>query len=179
VANHASYLDPCIVGCRMRRHFHSLAKSELFRVPGFGTLLRAVHAHPIRRQGLDRQAMRKCAELIRSGELLLLFPEGTRTRDGNLGLGKPGAAMIAVQAGAACIPAYVEGSYDVWSRARRLPRPGKLRVYFGSPFALPPRAEGMSSKEHYVLCAAEMMRRIAALRPAPAGGGETRHPSPL
>jgi 1-acyl-sn-glycerol-3-phosphate acyltransferase len=145
---------------------HSLAKSELFRIPGFAWLLRAVNAHPIRRQGVDRKAMRLCAELVRSGQMLLVFPEGTRTRDGQLQPGKPGVAMIAVQAGVPCVPAYIDGSYRAWPRHRLLPRPAKTRVFYGEPFDLPERAEGMTTREHYQLCADEMMRRIAQLRPA-------------
>jgi 1-acyl-sn-glycerol-3-phosphate acyltransferase len=165
VSNHSSFLDPLLVGGCVRRHMHYLAKRELFRIPVFRNLIRGVNTHPIHRQGLDRTAIRECVDLMRGGEILLIFPEGTRSRDGNLQPGKAGAAMIAVQAGVPCIPAYVVGSFRAWPRQRRLPRPTKVHVYYGKPFDLPPRGPEMSSKEHYVICAEEMMRRIAALRP--------------
>lgn len=165
VANHASFLDPCLVGAPIARHLHFLAKAELFHVPILGRIARSVSAHPIRREGLDRNAMRECIDIMKSGEALVIFPEGTRTRDGQLQPGKGGPAMLAVQAGVQCVPAYIDGTFQAWPRTRALPRPTKVRVYYGKPFDLPKRPEGMSSKEHYNLCAEEMMRQIAALQP--------------
>ena len=165
VSNHASYLDPPLVGCLVPRVVHNLAKAELFRVPLLGWVCRAVKAMPIRRGGVDREAMKRCVEILRSGKVVVLFPEGTRTRDGELQPARPGAAMIAVQAGVQCVPAYIDGTFRAWPRSRWFPRPAKVRAYYGEPFALPERPEGMASREHYQLCADEMMRRIAALRP--------------
>ena len=169
ISNHASYLDPPLLGCSVPRICHNLAKAELFRVPGLGRLIRAVKAIPIRRGGVDRQAMRRCVELLRSGKVVVLFPEGTRTRNGALQPAHAGAAMIALQAGAPCVPAYIEGTFRAWPRHRWFPLPAKVRICYGEPFALPEHPEGMHPKDHYQLCADEMMRRIAALKPgAPA-----------
>ena len=165
VANHASFLDPPIVGCPLRRRMHSLAKSELFKIFLFGPLIHAVHAHPVHRGAPDRAAIRTCAELMCSGQLLVIFPEGTRTRDGHLQRAKPGVGMIASRAGAPCIPAYIDGAFRCWPRTRLLPRPGKIRIYYGKPFALPAQDEGKPSKEYYQQCADEMMRKIDELRP--------------
>ena len=173
VANHTSYLDVMLVGSRVRRHLHYLAKSDLFGTPVLGRLVRALNTHPIRRGGLDREGMRRCADLMRRGGIVLIFPEGTRSPDGNLQAAKPGVAMIAALAGVRCIPAYVDGGFRAWPRQRRLPRLTKIHVYYGEPFDLPPRREGMATKEHYRLCAEEMMRRIAALRPNACGSPAT------
>ncbi len=166
VSNHASNLDPPIVGCALPRDIYTLAKAELARIPIFGPfLVHACYAIPLRRKGVDREAMKKCVKLMKSGEIVSMFPEGTRTRDGELQRGKPGAAMIALQGGAPCVPAYIDGSFRAWPRARWFPLPRKITIYYGKPFNLPERAEGQSAKEHYQACADEMMRRIAALRP--------------
>ena len=85
ISNHASNLDPPVLGCMVRRRpLHSLAKEELFRIPIFGRWARGVNVHPIRRGGVDRKAMREAVSLMREGGALLVFPEGTRTHDGNV-----------------------------------------------------------------------------------------------
>jgi 1-acyl-sn-glycerol-3-phosphate acyltransferase len=165
VSNHASYLDPPLVGCLVPRVVHNLAKSELFGVPVLGWMCRAVKAMPIRRGGVDREAMKLCVQILKSGKVVVLFPEGTRTQDGEMQTPRAGAAMIAVMAGVPCVPAYIDGTFRAWPRTRWYPWPAKVQAYYGEPFALPERPEGMNSKEHYQLCAEEMMRRIAALRP--------------
>lgn len=165
VSNHASFLDPPALGCRVtHRYFDYLAKRELFEVPLFGSLIRAVRAHPIRRGGVDRKSLRECASVLKQGGMLVLFPEGTRTRDGRLQEPKAGVAMIAAQADVPFVPAYVQGTFHVWPRHRKLPRPGKVRVFYGEPSELPQRREGMSSKDYYALCSEAMMEGIRALK---------------
>ena len=72
--------------------------------------------------------------------------------------------MIAAQAGAPCIPAYIDGSFRAWPRGRKMLRPVKIHVWYGEPFPLPERAEGMATRDYYQLCADEMMTRIVALQ---------------
>lgn len=166
VSNHASNVDPPLVGCFLPRPIYTLAKAELTSIPLFGPfLVRGCYAIPLRRVGVDRRAMKKCVDLMKGGEIVSMFPEGTRTWDGELQRGKPGSAMIAVQSGATCVPVYIDGSYRVWPRWRWYPLPRKIDIYYGEPFELPERAAGQSSKDYYQQCADEMMRRIAALRP--------------
>ena len=164
ISNHASNLDPPMLGCMLKRPLHFLAKSELFKMPVLNWWARNVNAHPIRRGAVDRGAMREVNRILREGHGLVIFPEGTRTRDGSLQPAKAGVAMMAVQAGAPCVPAYVDGSYQAWPRDRLFPLPRKIRIFYGESFSLPPRPDGVSSKEHYHLCASEMWRRIDALR---------------
>jgi 1-acyl-sn-glycerol-3-phosphate acyltransferase len=165
VSNHASNLDPLLLGVACVRRLAFLAKAELFRVPLLGQWCWAVGAHPIQRGKGDRKAMMESIRLVRDeGEILVAFPEGTRTSDGNLQDGKPGVAMIAAQAGAPCIPAYIDGSFQAWPRGRVLFRPVKIHVWYGEPFSLPERQEGMATRDYYQICADEMVRHIAALR---------------
>ena len=165
VANHVSNLDPPLVAVSLWRPCHVLAKEELFRVPVLGWIIARINAHPIRRGGVDRQALREGVEIMTGGNILLLFPEGTRSRDGNLQEAKPGAAMIAVQANVPIVPVYVDGSFRSMPRGAAFPRPVKIRVFFGEPFmpadAMP--AEG-DKRVRYEALAAEMMARIARLR---------------
>jgi len=149
VANHSSVLDPPIVGGMCPRQLTFLAKAELFRVPGFGWLIRRLGAQPLRREGADPSALRMARRVLAEGKALLVFPEGTRGEEGFLREAKAGAALLAVQSGAAVVPAYVHGTGRAWPRGRRLPRPVKVRVTFGAPLRF---------------------QRAAA----PSGGGSTR-----
>jgi 1-acyl-sn-glycerol-3-phosphate acyltransferase len=164
ISNHASNLDPMLVGSPLPRICRFLAKEELFEVPLFKYWMRAVGALPIHRGGVDRKAMGACVRLLKTGSLLVIFPEGTRTRDGLLGGGKPGVAMIAAQAGTPCVPTYVDGSFESFPRGGKFPRPVKIHVWYGPSFDLPPRQEGAGTKEHYQACADAMMARIGELR---------------
>jgi 1-acyl-sn-glycerol-3-phosphate acyltransferase len=164
VANHASNLDPPLIAVSVPRICNTLAKRELFDLPLLGWAIRNLFAYPIERGGVDRKALRQCVEALRSGEILLLFPEGTRTFDGELQQAKAGAAMIAMQAGVPILPVYIEGTYDALPRGRSWPKFTKVRVHFGEPFLPDELIAGTEDKRAaYSLLAAEMMRRIADL----------------
>ena len=159
VANHSSVLDPPLVGGVCPRQLTFLAKAELFRVPGFGALIRALGAHPVRREGSDAAALRTAQRLLAEGKALLVFPEGTRGEEGRLREAKPGAALLAMQTGVPVVPAYVAGSGRAWPRGRRLPKPAKVVVTFGPPLRLP-RATGPGRKEQYEAASRQIMAAI-------------------
>jgi 1-acyl-sn-glycerol-3-phosphate acyltransferase len=133
VANHQSFLDPMLVGQAVPRSMSFLARSTLFEVPLFGRLISAVNAHPVKRGAADAQALKTVIRLLRGGESVLMFPEGTRTRDGQLGRFKSGAAAIAIRCGVPVLPVAIEGAYDCWPRTRALPRAARMAVAYGRP----------------------------------------------
>ena len=145
------------------RQLTFLAKAELFRVPGFGALIRRLGAQPLRREGADPSALRTAQRVLAEGKALLVFPEGTRGDEGDLREPKAGAALLAVQSGAAVVPAYVRGSGRAWPRGRRLPRPVKVVVTFGAPLRFL-RPTGADRKAHYEAASRQMMAAIAALQ---------------
>jgi len=163
VANHSSLLDPPLVGGMTPRQLTYLAKAELFDVPGFGGLIRRLGAQPLRRQGADPSALRTAQRVLQGGGALLVFPEGTRGDEGVLRDAKPGAALLAIQTGAAVVPAYVHGSGRALPRGRWLPRPAKVRVTFGAPLTFP-KATGRDRKAQYEEASRQMMAAIARLR---------------
>jgi len=169
VANHSSILDPPLVGGMCPRQLTFLAKAELFRIPGFGGLIRRLGAQPLRREGADPSALRTAQRVLAEGKALLVFPEGTRGDEGDLREPKAGAALLAVQSGATVVPAYVRGSGRAWPRGRRLPRPVKVVVTFGAPLRFL-RPTGADRKAYYEAASRQMMAAIAALRDR-AGGG--------
>jgi 1-acyl-sn-glycerol-3-phosphate acyltransferase len=169
VANHSSVLDPPLVGGLCPRPLTFLAKAELFRIPGFGGLIRRLNARPLRREGADPSALRMAQRVLAEGKALLVFPEGTRGDEGTLREPKPGAALLAVQSGATVVPVYVSGSGRAWPRERRLPRPAKVMVTFGPPLRFQ-RATGPERKAQYETASRQMMAAIAELRDRAVGG---------
>jgi len=169
VANHSSLLDPPLIGGVCPRPLTFLAKAELFRIPGFGGLIRRLNARPLRREGADPSALRIARRVLDEGKALLVFPEGTRGEEGILREPKAGAALLAVQSGAAVIPTYVRGSGRAWPRGRRLPRPAKVMVTFGPPLRFQ-RATGAERKAQYETASRQMMAAIAELRDRAVGG---------
>lgn len=162
VSNHSSVLDPPLVGGVCPRQLTFLAKAELFAVPGFGRLIHALNARPVRREGADAAALRVALRALDQGAALLVFPEGTRGPEGRLREPKPGAALLAVLSGAPVVPVFVRGSGRAWPRGQRFPRPAKVRVAFGSPLRFP-RPAGGDKKEYYDSVSRDMMAAIAQL----------------
>ncbi|HEY3099581.1 MAG TPA: lysophospholipid acyltransferase family protein [Methylomirabilota bacterium] len=162
VSNHSSVLDPPFVGGVTPRQLWFLAKAELFTIPGFGRLIRALNARPVRREGADAAALRAALRVLEGGGALLVFPEGTRGDEGVLREAKPGAALLAVLTGAPVVPVFVRGSGRAWPRGRSLPRPAKVVVTFGPPLRFE-RPAGAGKKEYYDAVSRDMMAAIARL----------------
>jgi 1-acyl-sn-glycerol-3-phosphate acyltransferase len=169
-ANHQSLLDPPLIGAIAPRPLWFLAKAELFRIPLFGPFIARLHARPVRREGADAGALRTALRVLADGGALLVFPEGTRGTEGRLGPAKAGAGMLAVMSGAPVVPAYITGSGRAWPKGRRLPRPGRVAVFFGPPLRFA-RSEGAGRKEGYEAASLAMMAAIARLQPATPDGG--------
>jgi 1-acyl-sn-glycerol-3-phosphate acyltransferase len=161
-ANHTSNFDPWALGIPLlpRRQLRFMAKSELFN-PVLAPVLRAGGAFKVRRGESDVEAMRTAAELVRSGEIVVMFPEGTRRRKGlrkrHVARAHTGAARIALNAGAPLVPAAIAGT-------DRLLRLGPLRVTFGEPLELSDLA-GLDQKSAAEKATERLMTRIEELRP--------------
>ncbi len=164
-SNHVSFWDPPLVGTAAVRELHFLAKEELFRTPVLGPLIRTVNAIPIRRGVADLSGLARAMDVLRAGGALLMFPEGTRVRTGELRHARPGVGMLAVATDSRIVPTYISGSQNP---SRWLFRLGRLRVAFGpartwrelaGPDAgLPP------GRALYHSVGAGWMREVAALR---------------
>jgi cytidylate kinase len=128
--NHVSFWDPPIVGSAILRETRFLAKKQLFRNWFFGWLISAYNAVPIDRDRIDREGLKMAQNLLRSGRLLLIFPEGTRQKSGLLGKPLPGMGALAIGAGVPVVPAFVSGTRSFW---KNFFRRGRLCVCFGEP----------------------------------------------
>ena len=133
VANHQSYLDPILAAVGMPRAFHPMARESLFRFAPFRWLIGSLYAFPVRRGTADLAAVKEALRRLKAGGVVLVFPEGTRTRDGSIGPMHGGPAAIAARAGVPIVPMVIDGAFEAWPRTRRLPRPQRIRVACGWP----------------------------------------------
>ncbi|MCD6361858.1 MAG: 1-acyl-sn-glycerol-3-phosphate acyltransferase [Armatimonadetes bacterium] len=131
-SNHLSFMDPPAIGCALRRRTYYFAKAELF-VPVFGALIRKTYAFPVERGGADTGATREAIRLLREGELMVMFPEGTRSRDGELQELNLGAALLASRAGVPIVPTAVYGTNRVLPVGAKFLHRGRMAVSFGPP----------------------------------------------
>lgn len=111
ISNHISNFDPVVVICSTDRQIHYMAKEELFKVPVLGKLLSIYGTFPIRRGGNDRKAIKTGLEILKNGKVLGIFPEGTRSKTGEMGKGLPGAALFALKSDAIVIPIGIASTY--------------------------------------------------------------------
>jgi 1-acyl-sn-glycerol-3-phosphate acyltransferase len=162
-SNHASYLDPPLIGMAVPRPIFYFAKEELFRT-FFGSAIRMVNAIPVNRDQLDRKTLRAVLQVLAQGEMILMFPEGTRSTTGELQEGKTGTGFIAYHANVPVIPAYISGSFDVLPRGGRFFRFTKCTVTFGPPVDLSGFFTADRTKDIYQRMSREIMRGIAQAR---------------
>jgi 1-acyl-sn-glycerol-3-phosphate acyltransferase len=136
VSNHQSFLDPMCIGCQLPRPMSYFAKSELFENRYFGRLLRNLYAFPVRQGQGDIAAVREAIRRLQEGHALVIFPEGSRSSDGELLPIEPGVGLIARKGGVPVVPCVVEGSFNAWPRSKPLPRSRPVRVRFEAPMHL-------------------------------------------
>jgi len=165
VANHLNNADPCVIPGVFNRRIVTMAKKELFKWPVVNLLFRFIGAFPVDRQGADLAALREAQNVIAGGLLLLMFPEGTRSKDRQLREGFPGSALIAYRTGAPVIPVAVWGTEHLtwpWLFFKPLMHP-RIHVRIGKPF-FPPKAERITSDQARV-ATDDIMLHIAELLP--------------
>ncbi|MBS0615094.1 MAG: (d)CMP kinase [Verrucomicrobia bacterium] len=133
-ANHASFLDPPLVSISWPEEVHFLARGTLFKNKIFGKFISALNAHPVSGGASDIGVLKTIFGLLKEGKKVILFPEGTRSVDGELQPIKPGIGLILERTKAAVVPVYIHGSSRVWGKRRKLPKLwGKTTCVFGSP----------------------------------------------
>lgn len=131
-SNHASHLDPPVLAVASPRPLTFMAKKELFTNPLFSALIKSLGAYPVDRGGSDRGAIQMAIGLLQVGRGLVIFPEGTRTSDGEVGELKSGAALLSLRAGAPIVPAYIKGTFAAFPRGGPIRR-APVSVIFGEP----------------------------------------------
>ena len=132
-STHQSTLDPLLVGLAFDRRMNYLARKSLFRFPGFRWLIEFLDAIPIDREGLGLAGLRESLRRLKRGEIVLIFPEGTRTSDGSVQPLHSGFCALARRANATLLPVGIDGAYDAWPRSALLPWLTPIHVRIGEP----------------------------------------------
>jgi 1-acyl-sn-glycerol-3-phosphate acyltransferase len=170
-SNHASYLDPPLVGSGLRRDINYLARESLFRFPGVGALLRSWNSVPVDRDGGGARGLRAILDRLLAGGGIILFPEGTRSQDGRFLPARSGIGLTVIKSVAPVVPVRVFGTYEAYGRRVKFPRPRRVMVKYGRPVNFDQlRAEAKTCdkarlKEIYQQVADEIMAAIAKLEP--------------
>lgn len=164
-SNHASYLDPPAIGafCRMRS-VHFMARDTLFRKPLLGWHLRRVGVISLDRERGDVRAMKTAIHLLQGGAAVSLFPEGTRTMDGNLQPPKPGVGFLVAKGRAPVVPVYIHGSYEAWSKHSGGLKRKPVTVIFGQLITREEIQQLGSGRDAYARIGELIMARIAELK---------------
>ena len=169
--NHVSTVDPPLVPAYLPRgDSWSMAKAEYFARPNFTKwLFTNYHAFPVVRHTADRKALKRAAEILRGGEVLVVYPEGTRIETGGLERAEPGAGYLAQRLEVPVVPVALEGTRECFPKGARWPRRVRVTVRLGRPFRLPakrPDGTRVEAKD----AADAIMLSIAEMLPEPARG---------
>lgn len=130
-SNHQSYFDPLLLGALCNRRMNYLARENLFSSKLFGGLIRFYDAIPVRRDGMSITGLKETLRRLKRGELVVIFPEGTRTQDGDIAPLKSGFCMLARKAKVPLMPVAIDGAYDVWPKGQRFPRLARVCLQAG------------------------------------------------
>lgn len=169
VSNHQSYLDPVLLGVRLRRPLSYMAKSGLFRFAPFTALIRYLGAFPVKQNTADIRALKEAIERVQQGRALAVFPEGTRSREGELLPIEPGIALVIRKAKVPVVPAAIDGASRAWPHGRSFFRPAPIRVLYGHPLDL----SGLDREQVRELITGEFRRLLTELRESRTPGEDS------
>jgi 1-acyl-sn-glycerol-3-phosphate acyltransferase len=161
-SNHLSNGDPPILTVAVPRRIAWMTKAEWFKTPVIGPLFRLAGMIPVRRFEADLQALRRAQRVLRDGDVLAMFPEGTRGGDQGLRAGELGTALIALHTGAPIVPIAIWGTEHV-KLPRDFFRRTRAHVRLGRPFIL--KSSGRITRDDVARGTENIMREIAALLP--------------
>lgn len=166
--NHVSYLDPILLWSGVPQPTHFIARQSLFDTPVIGWGLRRLWVIPIKRASADREAIGRAVAILKGGEPVGIFPEGTRQRadagaEGELGEAHAGVAFIAARAGVPVVPVGISGTERALPRGAWFPRFPRVTISYGPPVRPEEFAE-LGRKERLEAMTGEIMHRIAEQR---------------
>jgi 1-acyl-sn-glycerol-3-phosphate acyltransferase len=172
-ANHCSYLDPPVLACSINnRLVHFMARETLLSNPVARWYFPRIGMIPLDREHADVAAMKKAISLLKEGKAIALFPEGTRSPDGELHAAKGGIGFLMTRGKAPVVPMHIGGTYEAFPKGASRLRPGRITVKIGKPISVEELAASMMSKKDFESPGRLVMERIAAL------GGRALPPAP-
>jgi 1-acyl-sn-glycerol-3-phosphate acyltransferase len=162
--NHVSFADPPAVGCGCNRQVHYMAKKELFEVPVLGFLIRSVGAFPVKRGTADRTAIRKAIEIVENGGCICMFPEGTRSKDGNLQQAESGIGMVALKSRGTIVPVALIGTEKMLPYHSFFFHFSRVKIIYGKPMTFDDLYEQGGGREAIDEVGRRVMAAIAELK---------------
>lgn len=135
LSNHQSFLDPPLVGMVVPRQINYLARATLFKNPLFARLISSFASIPLDREGLGIAGLKETLRRLKRGEVVLLFPEGTRSPDGEMQPLKPGFSALVDRSGVPIVPVAIDGAHAAFPRGARLPRLAVVHIVVGEPIS--------------------------------------------
>jgi 1-acyl-sn-glycerol-3-phosphate acyltransferase len=171
VSNHQSHFDPPVVGTGCPRHMNFLARKTLFNFGPFGWLIGAVNAIPIDREGMGISGIKESLRHLKHGEMVLIFPEGTRSPDGEIKPFLPGFTSLATRSHSVILPAAIEGAYACWPKQQKFPHFGQIHVRYGRPI-LPEEYANLDDRELLTMVEERVRQCHAKLLEHPAFAGK-------
>ena len=170
-SNHVSYLDPVYVVSALERMVVGLARESAFNVPLGGRILRSWRVIPVDQSGTGR-GLKTFLSRLRSGDAVVMYPEGTRSPTGQIRAPQPGIGLIIIKSTAPVVPIKLFGAYEAYARHHWLPRPYQVQIKFGEPLDFADlRAEAKQTndkdrlKEIYKQAATDLLHAIAQIEP--------------
>lgn len=165
-ANHASFLDPPLIGCQISRQIAYFARKTLWKGGFASWWLDSVGTIPVDRDGgQDVSAIKRVLKAIKDERGLILFPEGTRTLDGRLQPAKPGVGFIACRTQVPVVPVRIFGSFEAFGKGRRLRLGTPITIVFGKPISPSAYDDAAAGKQRAQIASERIMAEIARLRP--------------
>ena len=134
-ANHTSYLDPLVIGAALKRRATYMAREGLFKIPLVGTFVGSF-SFPVRRGKPQPSTIKEAVKRLNKGELIVMFPEGGRSAEGNILDAKRGVGMIATMSKVPIVPALIRGTEKSLPVGARVVKPAKIKVIFGKPIEI-------------------------------------------
>lgn len=163
-ANHASFLDPLLLGIPLRRSVYLLARNTLFRPRPWGWYLKKIHAVPLDRGRFYPESLKRVLGLLGEGEIVVVFPEGTRGDGRTLGRAKGGLGLLVARSGVPVVPAYISGAARVLPKGACFLRLRKVRIIYGLPLNLAPRGDAPPAEGDFREIGSRVMAEIAELK---------------
>jgi len=169
-SNHQSFLDPVVLGVTCPRPLNYLARETLFKIGPVGLFLSLNDAIPIDRDSIGLAGIKESLKRLKRGEMLVMFPEGTRSSDGELLPFMPGFDLLARRTKSVLLPIALDGCYQAFPRNAKLPRLGEIRVVIGKPIEFDEYKDWSPEETKTILenriaeCLAEARSRIAGNR---------------
>ncbi len=162
--NHQSFLDPPFAGISCQREIHYFGRKTLFDIPVVGRILRRINVIGVDREGSDVAALKAVIRVLRDGGCTIVFPEGTRTRDGHLQPAKPGAGFIIAKTLAPVVPMRIFGAFDAYPRGAKFPRMTPVTIVVGQPIHFTKADIAGDPRLVFQRLSEQVMEKIAALK---------------